>query len=149
MLASHGSLSPRQSYPGYAVPRDLPRLPSRQPSPPLDHPRGGNSGPSQWRRLSACCLPVTASKTYGGYSADGDNSRGITRRALLYSRHVSINDSRTLAGFREDRRVPRDAPRTGKGYRCYRGQPASAFHVKQQGHPHDRTLTLRRSDVIA
>lgn len=33
MLMSLGSLSPRQSYPGYAVSRDLPRLSSRQPSP--------------------------------------------------------------------------------------------------------------------
>lgn len=57
----------------------------------------GGSGPSQWRRLSAClpaclltCLPVTDSKTYGGCNADRDIVRvpDITRRALLYSRRI-------------------------------------------------------------
>jgi len=96
MLASLGSLSPRQSYPGYAVPRDLPRLSSRQSSLPLDYP-------SRQRRrvfpmaaavcLPAClpaCLPVTDSKTYGGCNADRDIARvpDITRKALLYSRRI-------------------------------------------------------------
>lgn len=78
MLASLGSLSPRQSYPGYAVPRDLPRLSSRQPALPLDYP-------SQQRRrrpfpmaAAVClpaCLPVTDSKTYGGCNVDRDIAR--------------------------------------------------------------------------
>lgn len=51
MFRSLGSLSPRQSYLGYAVSRDFPRLPSV----PLDYP-------SQQRRLfpmaTAVCLPA-------------------------------------------------------------------------------------------
>lgn len=90
MLASLGSLSPRQSYPGYAVPRDLPRLPFRQSSLPSLHLPQQQQRPSPM--AAAVCLPACLSRTPRRTTAATriEISRGpdITRRALLYSRRI-------------------------------------------------------------